>query len=178
MALIFVQPPLPSAPAGADFAWAGWSNDGKRLRKQGIAPPALLPEQGDVIVVLPAAALSWQQVTLPQGSTAGSAGPAAQRAWTLAGDGAADASHSAPERVTWSAYRSSQMPSLMPDRSTGMGGSIAVFPRNRDVTAWSAVTFLAGEGLRGAPEGPPGQSRSGSCSCRSSPAPNSTIRFA
>jgi len=73
MALIFVQPPLPSAPAGADFAWAGWSNDGKRLRKQGIAPPALLPGQDDVTVVLPAAALSWQQVTLPQGSTASAA---------------------------------------------------------------------------------------------------------
>lgn len=73
MALILVQPPPPTAPPGADFAWAEWSADRQRLRQQGSAPPALLPGQGEATVIVPAAALSWHRVTLPPGSLASAA---------------------------------------------------------------------------------------------------------
>jgi len=73
MALILVQPPPPSAPAGADCAWADWSSDRKRLRDTGSAPPALLPGQGEVTVIVPGPALSWHRVTLPQGSLSSAA---------------------------------------------------------------------------------------------------------
>jgi general secretion pathway protein L len=62
MALLLVTAPLPPAPAG----------DGRKLRSQGSAPPALLPSADELTLGVPAAALSWHQLTLPQGSTSGS----------------------------------------------------------------------------------------------------------
>ena len=65
MALLLVTAPLPPAPAGGDYGWAVWSSDGRRLRSQGSAPPALLPTSDEVILGVPAAMLSWHTVTLP-----------------------------------------------------------------------------------------------------------------
>lgn len=48
-----------------------WSSDGRKLRSQGSALPALLPTSEEVTLGVPAAALSWHQVTLPQGSMSG-----------------------------------------------------------------------------------------------------------
>lgn len=71
MALLLVTVPPPPAPAGGEYGWAVWSSDGRKLRSQGSAPPALLPSGDEVILGVPAAALSWHQVTLPQGSMSG-----------------------------------------------------------------------------------------------------------
>ncbi|RYF83135.1 MAG: general secretion pathway protein GspL [Comamonadaceae bacterium] len=71
MALLLVQPPAPSAPPGADHAWAEGTSDRQRLTAQGTAPVTLLPGHGEVTVVVPAAALSWHSATLPPGSLAG-----------------------------------------------------------------------------------------------------------
>lgn len=68
MPLIIVQPPSPSAPPGAEYAWARWSGDRKRLEQQGLAAPALLPGEREVTLIVPSAALSWHSVTLPKGS--------------------------------------------------------------------------------------------------------------
>src|SRR5687768_14764839 len=71
MALLLVTAPLPPSPAGGDYGWAMWSSDGRKLRSQGSAPPALLPSGDELILCVPAATLSWHQVTLPQGSMSG-----------------------------------------------------------------------------------------------------------
>ena len=71
MALLIVTVPSPPAPTGGEYGWAVWSSDGRKLRSQGSAPPALLPSGDEVILGVPAAALSWHQVTLPQGSMSG-----------------------------------------------------------------------------------------------------------
>jgi general secretion pathway protein L len=71
MALLLVTLPPAPAPAGGEYGWALWSSDGRKLRSQGSAPPALLPSSEEVIFGVPAAALSWHQVTLPQGSLSG-----------------------------------------------------------------------------------------------------------
>lgn len=71
MALLLVTAPLPPAPAGGDYGWAVWSSDGRKLRSQGSAPPALLPSNDELTLGVPAAALSWHQVTMPQGSMSG-----------------------------------------------------------------------------------------------------------
>lgn len=69
MALILVQPPPPSAPAGlGSVAWTHWSSDGRQLVGQGESPIALLPGQHELVLIVPAAALSWHPVTLPPGS--------------------------------------------------------------------------------------------------------------
>lgn len=73
MPVLFVTIPLPPAPPGGEYGWAVWSSDGRRLRSQGNALPALLPTGDEVTLCVPAAALSWHQVTLPQGSLSGSA---------------------------------------------------------------------------------------------------------
>ncbi|AMM23940.1 type II secretion system protein GspL [Variovorax sp. PAMC 28711] len=65
---LLVVAPLPPASAGSDYSWAAWTTDGRRLRQQGSAVPALLPTSLEVTLCIPAAALSWHQVTLPQGS--------------------------------------------------------------------------------------------------------------
>ena len=66
---LLVTIPLPSAPAGGEYGWDLWSADGGKLRSSGSAPPALLPSGDDLVLAVPAAALSWHEVTLPQGST-------------------------------------------------------------------------------------------------------------
>jgi len=71
MALLLVTIPLVSGPAAGEYGWALWSSDGRKLRSQGSAAPALLPSSDEVILGVPAAALSWHQVTLPQGSMSG-----------------------------------------------------------------------------------------------------------
>ncbi|MDP9900580.1 type II secretion system protein GspL [Variovorax ginsengisoli] len=71
MALLFVITPLPPASASDAYGWALWSADGRQVREHGSAPPALLPSASEVLLGVPAAALSWHQVTLPQGSLSG-----------------------------------------------------------------------------------------------------------
>ena len=65
---LLVTIPLPSAPAGGEYGWDLWSADGSKLRSSGSALPALLPSGEDLTLAVPAAALSWHEVTLPQGS--------------------------------------------------------------------------------------------------------------
>lgn len=65
---LHVVAPLPPAPAGSEYSWAAWTNDGQRLRERGSAVPALLPTSLEVTLGVPAAALSWHLVTLPPGS--------------------------------------------------------------------------------------------------------------
>ncbi|CAN5276922.1 hypothetical protein BH10PSE18_BH10PSE18_13360 [soil metagenome] len=71
MAVLLVIIPLPPAPAGGEYGWAAWSGDGRQLRASGSAVPALLPSGNEVTLGVPASALSWHQVTLPQGSMSG-----------------------------------------------------------------------------------------------------------
>ncbi|MEJ7685736.1 MAG: type II secretion system protein GspL [Variovorax sp.] len=71
MPLLIAIPPLPPVTTGGEYVWAVWSSDGRKLRSQGSAPAALLPTSDEVILGGPAAALSWHQVTLPQGSMSG-----------------------------------------------------------------------------------------------------------
>jgi len=73
MALLLATIPLTSGSAAAEFGWAAWSSDGRRQRSQGSARAALLPSSDELILGVPAAALSWHQVTLPQGSMASGA---------------------------------------------------------------------------------------------------------
>jgi general secretion pathway protein L len=70
MSLLIVTLPLPPAPAGGEYGWTLWAADGS-LRSSGTARLALLPTGDDVTIAVPAAALSWHQVTLPQGSMGG-----------------------------------------------------------------------------------------------------------
>ncbi|MDM0000895.1 type II secretion system protein GspL [Variovorax sp. J22P240] len=71
MALLLVTIPLTPGSATAEYGWSAWSSDGRKLRSQGSAPPALLPASDEVILGVPSAMLSWHQVTLPQGSMSG-----------------------------------------------------------------------------------------------------------
>lgn len=68
---LLVVAPLPPATAGSEYSWAAWTRDGERLRRVGSAVPALLPTSLEVTLCVPAAALSWHQVTLPPGSLGG-----------------------------------------------------------------------------------------------------------
>ena len=68
MPLLIVTLPPPPAPTGGEYGWVMWSSDGRKYRAHGTALPSLLPTSDEVTVALPAAALSWHQVTLPQGS--------------------------------------------------------------------------------------------------------------
>jgi len=71
MALLLVTAPPPPASAGGEYGWAVWSSDGRKLRSQGSALPALLPTSDELILGVPAAALSWHQVRMPLGSMSG-----------------------------------------------------------------------------------------------------------
>ena len=71
MPALLVCPPLAPATAGAEHGWALVADDGQSLLSQGSAPLALLPAAGEVTVLVSAAALSWHQLTLPQGSLSG-----------------------------------------------------------------------------------------------------------
>lgn len=73
MSVLLVTIPLTSGSATAEYGWADWSGDGRRLNAQGTAPAALLPSSDEVVLCVPIAALSWHQVTLPQGSMSGGA---------------------------------------------------------------------------------------------------------
>jgi general secretion pathway protein L len=73
MPVLFVTIPLPPAPSGGEYGWAVWSSDGRKLRSQGSAVPALLPTSEELTLCVPAAALSWHQLTLPQGSLSSTA---------------------------------------------------------------------------------------------------------
>ncbi|MBB3177251.1 type II secretion system protein GspL [Variovorax sp. Sphag1AA] len=68
MSVLLVTIPLTSGSVTAEYGWADWSGDGRRLNAQGTAPAALLPSSDEVVLCVPIAALSWHQVTLPQGS--------------------------------------------------------------------------------------------------------------
>jgi general secretion pathway protein L len=68
---LLVTIPLPPAPAGGEYGWDLWSADGSKLRSSGSALPALLPTGDDLTLAVPAEALSWHEVTLPQGSMNG-----------------------------------------------------------------------------------------------------------
>jgi general secretion pathway protein L len=73
MPLLIVTLPLPPAPAGGELGWVLWSGDGRKYRSRGSALPSLLPSSDEVTVTVPAAALSWHRVTLPQGSMSSAA---------------------------------------------------------------------------------------------------------
>ncbi|SCK44115.1 general secretion pathway protein L [Variovorax sp. HW608] len=73
MSVLLVTIPITPGSAIAEYGWADWSSDGRKLRAQGSAPAALLPSGDEVVLGVPIAALSWHQVTLPQGSMSGSA---------------------------------------------------------------------------------------------------------
>lgn len=69
---------LPLAPAGPATAYGyTLTADGHTALRHASAPAALLPEParpgGEVVAVVPAAALSWQRVQLPQGVPIGTA---------------------------------------------------------------------------------------------------------
>ena len=71
MPVLLVRPPLPPVAPGAEHDWVLAADDGSTLLSHGSAPLALLPPADDVTVLVPAADLSWHQVTLPQGSLGG-----------------------------------------------------------------------------------------------------------
>jgi general secretion pathway protein L len=73
MSVLLVTIPLTPGSATAEYGWADWSSDGRKLRAQGTAPAALLPSSDELVLGVPIAALSWHQVTLPQGSMSGGA---------------------------------------------------------------------------------------------------------
>ena len=73
MSVLLVTIPLTPGSATAEYGWADWSSDGSKLRAQGSAAAALLPSSDELVLGVPIAALSWHQVTLPQGSMSGGA---------------------------------------------------------------------------------------------------------
>lgn len=64
--MLIIQPAswTPANPS-ADLIWAH-SRDGLTLTAQGCDPIALLPQDADVVLVLPVLATSWHRVTLPK----------------------------------------------------------------------------------------------------------------
>lgn len=70
MSMLLVTLPLPPASASGEYGWTLWSADGS-LRSSGNARLQLLPAGEEITLAVPAAALSWHQVTLPQGSMGG-----------------------------------------------------------------------------------------------------------
>lgn len=68
MSVLLVTIPLTPGSATAEYDWAEWSSDERKLLAQGSAPAALLPSSDEIILGVPVSALSWHQVTLPQGS--------------------------------------------------------------------------------------------------------------
>lgn len=68
MPALLVCPPLASGSAAAEYGWAKADDDGTTLAAHGSAPLALLPPGHEVMLLVPAAALSWHRLTLPQGS--------------------------------------------------------------------------------------------------------------
>ncbi|RYZ09642.1 MAG: general secretion pathway protein GspL [Comamonadaceae bacterium] len=68
MALLLVCPPPPSGAATGEHVWIRAQADGITVRDHGRSAPALLPAGHEIAVGVPASALSWHRVTLPQGS--------------------------------------------------------------------------------------------------------------
>ncbi|HQQ71205.1 MAG TPA: general secretion pathway protein GspL, partial [Alicycliphilus sp.] len=69
MSILVITLPLGSPPA-ADYSYT-LTADGHHPIRQANASAALLPDPGragEVVAVVPARALSWQRVTLPQGA--------------------------------------------------------------------------------------------------------------
>ena len=60
--------PLPPADTAGEYDWAQAGDDGIALRDHGRALLALLPASTEVMLGIPAAALSWHRATLPKGS--------------------------------------------------------------------------------------------------------------
>jgi len=71
MTRLLLTAPLPPVPVGAEYGWALSGDDGLTLLSHGHAPLDLLPAASEVMLGVPATALSWHQVTLPQGSLRG-----------------------------------------------------------------------------------------------------------
>lgn len=68
MPLLLVCPPLSPASSAAEYGWVRATDDGNGVAANGSAPLALLPAASEVVLLLPAEALSWHSVTLPQGT--------------------------------------------------------------------------------------------------------------
>lgn len=71
MSTLVLTLPLGSSATAAEYGYT-LTADGHNAIRQASAPAALLPDPGragEVVAVVPARALSWQRVTLPQGST-------------------------------------------------------------------------------------------------------------
>lgn len=71
MTRLLLIAPLPPVSVGAEYGWALSGDDGLTLLSSGRAPLDLLPAATEVVLGVPAAALSWHQITLPQGSLRG-----------------------------------------------------------------------------------------------------------
>jgi len=71
MTRLLLTAPLPPVSVGAEYVWALSGDDGLTLLSHGRAPLDLLPAATEVVLGIPAAAISWHQVTLPQGSLRG-----------------------------------------------------------------------------------------------------------
>ena len=72
MSILVITLPLGAPQATADYSYA-LTADGHNATQQASASAALLPDPGrtgEVVAVVPARALSWQRVTLPQGALA------------------------------------------------------------------------------------------------------------
>lgn len=68
MSALILEAPLPFAPTPASWAFA-LTHDGETVAESGQAAPALLPRTGrgtQTVLVIPAPALSWHRVPLPQ----------------------------------------------------------------------------------------------------------------
>ena len=68
MPQLLVCPPASPSAAGAEFGWARATDDDTALAAQGSAPLGLLPASTDLTLLVPASAISWHSLTLPQGS--------------------------------------------------------------------------------------------------------------
>lgn len=66
--LLLVRCPLPGERDATLLKWVQCSANGQEVHGEGIAPLSLLPAQQELVLLLPASALSWHQVTLPPGS--------------------------------------------------------------------------------------------------------------
>lgn len=79
MSTLILYLPLASHGPAAEYSYT-LTSDGHTPTRHASAPAALLPEParrgGEVVAIVPAAALSWQRVTLPKGVPTATGGPA------------------------------------------------------------------------------------------------------
>lgn len=66
--MLILRPPLPADSGAGQDLWFDWvrSAHGQTGEEHGQSPLALLPRDAEVVLVVPAAALSWHHVTLPR----------------------------------------------------------------------------------------------------------------